>query len=480
MLVFVLLMYACLDARTSNGFPTATETSLLTRANSTVINIPTLNNSSCPDIDNCRTLYDIVWSSLATIFACVWTAVHRNIPRPSQRRLLRMSEMARVMLVTLLVPEWVLAWAVRQFLNARNVGKELEAARAEAERSWEEKGRWRLSGGGSLNNVDRTGQAGPGSQEDCHLVHDCSALEDAYGAGRMGSKWTTRHGFFIIMGGLHFFEKGVPRHPLSSKDVVELVKTGALVPPTEDEIELLSQGDALSKTIAVLQTLWFVVQYIARRVQGLPIAQIEVMTLAYTTITVAMYAFWWYKPLNVGGPIRVTGKTLPEPEPAKSKEGQLMTAEVILGTHDNFVDLRQMDCAPTFYGGAAVLAVGDNAFLADVVALVAAMVFGAVHCLAWSYVFPSKAETLLWRMSSSAIIAVPGSLVIATLVAVCVTNTALETVGGLSIALTFIIAGPVYIAARLVLLALSFSSLRTLPTGVYQTVQWTIRIPHFS
>ncbi|KAI0059748.1 hypothetical protein BV25DRAFT_1785836, partial [Artomyces pyxidatus] len=80
----------------------------------------------------------IIWSSLVTILACVWTAVHRNIAAPakrgdsrSRRLVARVLEVAKIVVVTLLVPEWVLAWAVRQFLNARQIGRELEAARGE-------------------------------------------------------------------------------------------------------------------------------------------------------------------------------------------------------------------------------------------------------------------------------------------------------------------------------------------------------------
>ena len=42
-----------------------------------------------------------------------------------------------VFTVTLLAPEWVLAWAVRQALEARDLVKRLEDAREVAERRWE-------------------------------------------------------------------------------------------------------------------------------------------------------------------------------------------------------------------------------------------------------------------------------------------------------------------------------------------------------
>lgn len=90
-------------------------------------------SNNCKDIDNCRTLNSIAISCLGTIFACIWVAVHRNIPGPTQSWLSAQLESTKLVLMTLLVPEWVLAWAVRQLLQARGYSKDLERARQRAE-----------------------------------------------------------------------------------------------------------------------------------------------------------------------------------------------------------------------------------------------------------------------------------------------------------------------------------------------------------
>lgn len=81
---------------------------------------------TCDHIHICRTLLGIVWSCLGTIFACVWVAVHRNIPGPQKTSHLGW---LRVVIVTLLAPEWILAWAVRQRFGAWSLSVELENAR---------------------------------------------------------------------------------------------------------------------------------------------------------------------------------------------------------------------------------------------------------------------------------------------------------------------------------------------------------------
>ncbi|KAI0062812.1 hypothetical protein BV25DRAFT_623453 [Artomyces pyxidatus] len=180
------------------------------------------------------------------------------------------------------------------------------------------------------------------------------------------------------------------------------LETGEIVPPTENEIRRWSQGDALSKGLAVVQTLWCILQCIVRRAEGLPITQLEVMTLAYTTIAVAMYATWQDKPQNVGSPVRVAVlKELPPGQRSteKRKWYELVFA-VIAGMQDDDVDLRVRTCVPTFYSRRTH---NDNAMYANLVALGAAMVFGAIHCAAWHYAFPSHAEEVIWRVSSTTI-----------------------------------------------------------------------------
>ncbi|KAI0057728.1 hypothetical protein BV25DRAFT_1919912 [Artomyces pyxidatus] len=454
-------------------------------------------STKCTDIENCRTRYNIIWSSLVTILACVWTAVHRNIPGPAKpndsrlwRIILRILEVVKIVGVTLLAPEWVLAWAVRQFMNARDLVIELEDARSEAKNAWEAKG-WVIDGMSrkSADEEDARGEAGDallrsrtrhgGSEEDEHsMCRACKA--QVCDTGRLGCKWTTRHGFFILMGGFHYYMNGEPIHPLSRWDVVELVKTGDLVPPTEDEIRVFGQGDVLSKGLAVVQTLWFVVQCISRRVEGLPITQLEVMTLAYTTITVAMYAAWWNKPQNVGGPVRIAGIKLPPPTSVRKETRFWRIFFVLAGAQDELVDLRKLTSdIPTFYGGG--ISYNNNDFVADVFALIAAMVFGAVHCAAWDYTFPSALERLLWRISSIAIVALPGGMLLGLLL-VALWGSITES-GELlfnMVMLTCILSGPMYVVARVLLLVLSFTTLQSIPPEAYQAVQWTLLIPHFT
>jgi len=77
---------------------------------------------------------------------------------------------------------------------------------------------------------------------------------------------------------------------------------------TAAEIHDKARGDFLSKAIVILQSLWFIVQCIARGKQGLALTELELVTLALASLNGVMYYFWWDKPLGVKEPVRVYPK----------------------------------------------------------------------------------------------------------------------------------------------------------------------------
>ncbi|KAJ7727081.1 hypothetical protein B0H16DRAFT_1779812 [Mycena metata] len=87
---------------------------LLTRQSSLTQGHPDLlsraaTEASCDStINSCRTLFDIVWGCLATIFACIWVALHQNVPDPKLGWFSLLMRKLRMMLVTIIAPELVL------------------------------------------------------------------------------------------------------------------------------------------------------------------------------------------------------------------------------------------------------------------------------------------------------------------------------------------------------------------------------------
>jgi len=77
---------------------------------------------SCEDINRCRTIGNILWSCLATVFSCTWVAIHPNIPYPGETATAIALRRVKLVLVALIAPELVIMWAMRE----RTIALQLE------------------------------------------------------------------------------------------------------------------------------------------------------------------------------------------------------------------------------------------------------------------------------------------------------------------------------------------------------------------
>ena len=108
------------------------------------------------------------------------------------------------------------------------------------------------------------------------------------------------------MGGLMLYENDVMTKVLGIEEFEGLVSEKIDWPAvSEREIQDKSKGDFVSKGLAVLQTTWLTIQCIARRIVGLSITQLELATLAFAVLNIILYMVWWHKPLGVACPVPV-------------------------------------------------------------------------------------------------------------------------------------------------------------------------------
>lgn len=108
---------------------------------------------------------------------------------------------------------------------------------------------------------------------------------------------------FVLPGGNYSREDEVPVCPIQIKDIsIEILK---IVAPTEAELKDKGKSDGLTKLIVLVQTLWFVIQCIARGLRDLPLTELEIVTLAYAMLNFFTFVFWWDKLRNVECPIRL-------------------------------------------------------------------------------------------------------------------------------------------------------------------------------
>lgn len=76
-------------------------------------------DSTGPEPQSPRTLFGVAWSCSLTVLICAWTSVHPNVPPRAIWS--RPWTTIKLMFWTIVAPELVLAWAVRQRSAAKEV-----------------------------------------------------------------------------------------------------------------------------------------------------------------------------------------------------------------------------------------------------------------------------------------------------------------------------------------------------------------------
>jgi len=316
------------------------------------------------------------------------------------------------------------------------------------------------------------------------------------------------------MGGFMEYEGNRPIRVLLPEELESYSLTGNGNFPriSKAEIEDKSKGDTLSKGFVVVQTSWFVTQCIARGVQRLPITELELVTLAFAVLNFVIYVLWWDKPLNVQCGVRVYKKRNTE-EPVddggveavvgfwialRDALSELPAAiirakqdtdavgwlshivfwpttkivQVIRGVNpsENSENSESTYRVRTFYPEEW----SGSALWGTFVVMAITLTFGSIHCIGWTFHFPSNTERTLWRAASVCIIGVPIMYLSLALLMFYVRR-------------PFMLWATIYLArfllilytlSRLVLLVLPFMCLRSLPLAAYHVVNWTSLIPH--
>ncbi|KAH9959090.1 hypothetical protein BC827DRAFT_527183 [Russula dissimulans] len=420
-----------------------------------VLSLDQLQPISCNDPYNSRSLWDIIRSCALTIFLCSWVSVHPNVPSPDEGWPRVTLRRVGLMLATLVMPEGIIAWALRQQLAAGKLAGEYR-----------------------------------------------------------GEGWTLTHGFFATMGGFIEYEGNQPIRVLLPNELgsYSLTGNGDFPRISKKEIQDKSKGDFISKAVVILQTSWFVMQCIARGVQGLPITELELATIAFAGLNFVIYVLWWDKPLNVECGVRVYRKRITDSPvddghvsltagfwvalgdalskfPAAIVRGPFKDLDmldldewpwlarvfvwpvikpffaIILGSDRDKVDEKRVS---TFYP----CDWGDITY-GPFLVIITASAFGGIHCIGWSFTFPSSIERTLWRAASVSITSVPFPLALPTLLADHVPDRLAN--------MTLFLCGLqlfLYVLSRFVLLVLPFLCLRSLPPTAYHVVHWTSFIPH--
>ncbi|KAJ7118090.1 hypothetical protein C8R44DRAFT_625897 [Mycena epipterygia] len=284
------------------------------------------------------------------------------------------------------------------------------------------------------------------------------------------------HGFFISMGG--FFSRA-GHHPIITKKQLKNPDYALAIRQVEvEDISDKSKGDALSKDVALLQGLWFVMQCLARMRQHLPVTQLEFATLAFAVVNVIIWFLWWKKPLDVERPITVgPAEDLEEVKPTIlplnlwARFSGLVWGEYPDSNH------RPMFSVPSFWS-----IDWEETNRADIttpflIECLVGTIFGAIHCAAWTAHFPSTTEMGIWRSCSLMVAIPPAAVGLFIALGTSIEGTAIEGIHEPILVITAFISILLYPITRLFLIIISLTSLRALPHDALIDIDWSFYIP---
>lgn len=309
---------------------------------------------------NTRGTMDIIWSSLLTIFLCTWTAVCLNLPNPKDSQFQIFCRRAKWMFWAIVSPELVLAVAIGQYASARRSVKRFHKL-----------------------------QMGP-------------------------DKWTLRHGFYADMGGMLLRPRDSTPFLVNSRQLAYLVDKQYLECPhiTQSEIWDKSKTDTLTRLISFAQATWLIIQLVGRFILKLPTTTLELSAGAIVICTFGTFICWMQKPSDVHTGIELSM--------------EVSTAEILREAGDaaalpyrhtplDFVAKQSFTCGYDVMGFFGLrlddrerpLRRFPNDRFPDIgtfekfFLFCLTSAFASFHLIGWWFIFPSRIEQLLWRISSS-------------------------------------------------------------------------------
>lgn len=227
--------------------------------------------------------------------------------------------------------------------------------------------------------------------------------------------WTLVHSHYANMGDVFCYDFGCYKpknpptvYPVTVHDIIGTCSQVESCPLKElvlsrDDIEDKSKADWLLKAIAVSQIMWLVLNIITRNIGKLPITQLEIATVSFSLMAVMTYMANWWKPKDVQAST-VLRNEIHFPPAERNSFHSFFNNLLYPSQSKNLEYISNR----TRISNDTVWMQGDTPLIWGIMA-VSSLIFGGLHCLAWTFDVPTDAELVVWRITSVASAVVPSA-----------------------------------------------------------------------
>ena len=312
---------------------------------------------------NGRGTIEIIWNCALTMFLCCWSVLVINVPPPKSNSWQILYRKFVLLALCTIAPEVIFQVALGQWLAAHRSLK---------------------------------------------LFHSSGYTD-----------WTLRHAFYADMGGFHLQPPNWNSFPIDAKQLHYLVQRGYVKLPNLEETHIRDKDkvDGMLRAITLVQTLWFIVNIIARKAQNLAITALELSTSAFVILSMGTTLCWLHKPADVQSPdfihTEITiaqilldgGKAAAAPynnTPLDFASRQEWIWSIMWAHGLSWLRKFNLAAPPlkrpiNRFQNTIVPVIGGSAWA---LFFVVSMAYFAIFVSAWNFSFPTKIESTLWRAAS--------------------------------------------------------------------------------
>ena len=481
------------------------------------------------DIFGTRSIWSIIWSCFSTIFACTWIAVHPNIPAPKDTQWAVLRRRLVIMGYVLIAPEMVIFWAARQHWAAKYFAKRHQ------KRGWTMSHTFFMNMGGftlhdeqgiplrilepeELENLSASGRIEWPSITKAEIQDRSKGDHLSKGIVLIQTSWfiiqcvvrgayrlevteleVTTLAFAVLTGIMYYLWWHKPIDVRCSVPVYLLKDDKRDRVDSQNMSSVSPVADPANITPIIscdLNSNW-------ADSQSSPIPE-ETQTPQQSLDVISDLEFYFQEPSQSSH-----DNSTPSPEVQSTRIQQffafiqrqrqehgavlglahifflyplrsfthVFTLMAVSNTLDDFMPHR----VPSFYSPRVITSSGilDRNWQSATIAMIVAIVFGSIHCVAWSSHFPTLQEKLAWRISAASVAGLP---ILFLVIAMLSFGNYIASAKWQKIrkALPFmpLSLSTSYVIARIVLLILPCIALRALNPAALVDIQWTAFFPH--